>query len=608
MCGIFGRLNFSNTPIGECDFDIIAGAMVHRGPDGKGYWGEGNVALGMRRLSIIDLKTGNQPISNETDDLILVCNGEIYNYLEIRKKLISKGHRFSTSSDAEVILHLYEEKGRDAIHELNGMFAFALWDKKRKSLWLARDRLGIKPLFYSLTKDGISFSSDLNGLSKTVGAGLNFQALSDFLCFSFIPHWHTPYHDIERLLPGEQLLIENGVATRSIYWELPRYGVEGVPIKTIVEELKALVNESVNIQMRSDVPLGLFLSGGLDSSVVAAAVRKNKPTGPIYAITGVFEDKIGRDEKYASIVSDALDIYLQKINISPSLQFQKLDELLGCLDEPMGDTALIPTFVISQIAAKLGIKVMLSGAGGDELFGGYDRHLPNIVGSSAWFSSLPKPLRLSFGSILSLKNEAWKQRLGSPAKDFALSISGANFNLIEKMLVDETLFSKSVFSAENIYSDISSDQRNRLRADSVNYLPDNILSLTDKATMAASIEARVPLLDHNIVELATKLSKKQIFGGKNQKWILGELLDEKLSKQLLNRKKEGFNAPMVTWLIDHKQYIAENLINKRSKILNEFCNFNVITKYLGDDRLFRSSAHTFYSLYVLNSWLNFHHE
>ena len=607
MCGIFGQLNFDGQPVDRGHLETLARHMYHRGPDGEGFWENGPVGLGMRRLSIIDLHTGQQPIANETGDVIVVCNGEIYNYLELRKELEARGHAFATESDVEVLVHLYEEFGIEAIHHLNGMFAFAIWDVKKQALWMARDRLGIKPLFISYNPNGLSFSSDLNSLRIAENCSLSLEALTSYLGYSYFPLQVTPYRNVERLLPAEEIWVENGTINKRRYWQVPSPQSTNISREEAKCRIFELFEDAVRLELRSDVPVGLFLSGGVDSSAVASLTRGFDTVAPLQAFTGDFVGKGGEDLRFAEEMAHRLGVPLNRISITANDQFIALEELIPFLDEPMSDSALVPTYIISRAAREQGIKVMLSGAGGDELFGGYPRQLPIRFGTPEWFASLPQPLRAIAIRILGLKNPAWRYRLATPARNFAVAISGANFAFLGDALRDKSRLAPLYQSFEAIFYDIESSCAARMQADLKNYLPDNILSLTDKATMATSIEGRVPFLDHRLVELAASLPDELIFNGPTPKALLGDALGDRLPQSILRRKKEGFNAPIHSWVSEHPQRIAESLLKDASPVIIDLVDMDVVGAWLADAGLRRAGGDSLYALFVLNLWLKAHH-
>ena len=604
MCGIFGLINFDNSSVEMSQLRIMADKMTHRGPDDEGFWKDNNVAIGMRRLSIIDVEGGHQPITNEAGDIHLVMNGEIYNYKELRLELIEKGHKFSSNSDVEVIIHLYEEMGTDCIHKLNGMFAFSLFDQSKKRMWIARDRLGIKPLYYYNNNEKFVFSSDLNSLNAVIKAEFDLWALTTYLGYSYIPAPLTPYQNIVKLMPGEQLIIEDGAISKKQYWLVRNNEDWEGGIEEAKNELKIMLEESMKLEMRSDVPLGVFLSGGVDSSALAALAAKSNSKHKIRTFTINFMDKKGEDSHYAKKVNDHIKAEPFMINVTAEEQFNALKELIVKLDEPMSDSAIVPTYIISREARNQGVLVLLSGAGGDEIFGGYPRHFPGQIGSASWFSSLPWVFRNFLSPFWILFNSALKIRLSSAANNFAVMISGANLELLRKSLISNDHFTNLLKMYSTSYAKANSKKSYPLmKMDLYDYLPNNVLALTDKASMAASIEVRVPLIDHRLVELAFSFPEDvNIFNG-DQKGLFKEVLGPLLPKGVISRKKEGFNAPVHLWVENWLDEIHEELFENTSDEIKKIINMSIVRKWFDKPRLRKKASETLYSLYVLNRWI-----
>ncbi len=605
MCGIFGILNNDESNDLK-DLDLLSDSMIHRGPDDKGILNKSKWAIGMRRLSIIDISGGHQPISNSSNDIHLVCNGEIYNYISLRKSLITLGYTFKTNSDVEVILHLYQEYGCDAIHHLNGMFAFAIYDETKDLLWLARDRLGIKPLYYNFNGTNFIFSSELTGIAKITGQTLCEESIIDYLAYSYVPAPRTIFNNIYKLLPGEELVFTNKKYRFNQYWKQKNAKNWKGTIEEAHEELDYLINDSVKLQLISDVPLGIFLSGGVDSSAIASYAADNRDQ-PLDTFTIDFENKQGEDAYYALQISNLLNSNHHSKTFSAKEQFDAIDELIYFMDEPMSDSAIVPTYMISKEARKMGMKVLLSGAGGDEIFGGYSRYFPNKLFSAAWFSSLPKSLRPFTSFLLGKIDKSYEIRLQQPARNFISNISGINFELIKNLVINKNNFNDLIDKIDIDFNSANSkDIYSSMLLDMDTYLPNNILSLTDKASMAASIEARVPLLDHRIVEFAFSLpSEMNIYQG-IQKGLFKKLLNSRLPVDLLSRKKEGFNAPINYWVEKWPDEIRDNLMKSLSPHLEQIFNKKILEKWLSKPNLRKKSGASLYSIYILNKWINTH--
>jgi asparagine synthase (glutamine-hydrolysing) len=587
MCGIYGIAGLDWNP--SLDREVLARmgrVIVHRGPDDDGHFYNGGVGLGMRRLSIIDLKGGHQPIANEDETIWVVCNGEIYNFKELRDDLEKKGHHFRTHSDTEVIVHLYEDLGVDLFKRLRGMFAIAVWDAQRKRLVLARDRLGKKPLYVARLPGRLLFASEIKSIlaDHTVSRELNYSALNEYLALGYVPAPMTLFKGIEKLLPGHYLICERNQISQHCYWDLDPETVDHLPEEEWVERVREKLIESTRIRLISDVPLGAFLSGGIDSSaIVAAMARMTDQPVKTYSIGFEGEDSFYNELPYASIVARAFDTDHHEIVVRPDAA-ELLPKLIWHMDEPIADSAFITTYLVSRLAAQ-SVKVILSGVGGDELFGGYRRYLGDAFGR--YYRLLPRRLRQNWlPSILAKlprdRHSSWKN-LFRYAEAFAKS---ANLSPSERYLSYVTLFTadaaaelrnhgsngvrptsaamQSYFTrctgAENLNQCIYVDLKTSLA--------DDLLALTDKMTMAASLECRAPFMDHELVELAARMPADLKVRGFTMKYVLKKAVQPWLPAEILNRKKRGFGAPMGAWLRrDLKLLVQETLserqVNKR---------------------------------------------
>lgn len=603
MCGIFGVIHFDGEPVRDETLSLMGRRMMHRGPDDEGHWINGSVGIGMRRLSIIDLGGGHQPISNEDGSIHIVLNGEIYNYLELRDELVKRGHRFKTHSDVECVLHLYEEMGPGCLERLNGMFAIALFDQNTKRLWLARDRLGIKPLFYRHLPNGLAFASDLSSLAAATGAQIDQSALLSYLGFSYVPEPDTIYHDIQKLGVAEQMVIEDGKVRKTRYWTTDVSAPFEGTVDQAVSRLEELLLDSASLALRSDVPVGVFLSGGVDSSAVAALAARVNGAEAVKTFTINFTGKGGQDTLYAQMVAQRLGAEHHVIAVDATKQAQALDELLSVLDEPMSDSAIVPTYILSQHARSIGVKVLLSGAGGDEIFGGYSRHFPGRFGSAAWIARNPLARSLfRLGARSTRPHLAW--RMTSAASDFAVAISGANLEFLRCGLRERDNFGSLMTRYEQVFGAAdSAASLDRMRLDLENYLPNNVLSLTDKATMAASVEGRVPLLDHRIVEFAFSLPATLNPLGEKDKGLFKRVLERYVPHEVLDRSKEGFNAPMHAWVEHDPKSIRDELLGQAVPEVKDMVDLKVVESWLEKPEWRRPAGESLYALYLLNRWL-----
>lgn len=555
MCGIAGIFDAERSPQ-WADLSPMLTVQKHRGPDASGYLVDGACAIGMRRLSIIDVSGGDQPIYNEDGSIGIVFNGEIFNYIELRADLIERGHRFQTRSDTETLVHLYEEYGAGMLPRLNGMFAFAIWDAPRKRLFLARDRMGIKPLYYARQGARCFFASELKcilpHLSEESGASLDMDAIADFLRLGYIPRDASPYSAVSKLLPGHSLTLDATGAKVEMWWNLAELSNNQTPDADLAAELESLFIDAVKLRMRSDVPVASFLSGGLDSSLVTIVAQKEAPL-PIHSFSLGFEQTEFDELPYARLVSKQANTNHVERVASPQDALDHLPKLIWHMDEPMGDSSIIPNYLISLMAAE-SVKVCLSGLGGDELFGGYARYLDPGHGrirkafrNLPWAAQQLAPLvdRWSFGRAEELRMAAnpsldWRAYLNrlqifhSPTlKAMGFPATGRAESTIEDLW--------------NRYPGKDSVSRRQF-IDQQTYLPDQILALTDRMSMANSLEVRVPFLDYRLIRFSQNLPSARKQTSTDFKIFLKEALGHLCPKEVLNRPKWGFDTPLARWV------------------------------------------------------------
>jgi asparagine synthase (glutamine-hydrolysing) len=607
MCGIFGIVNFDEKPVLKKPLKTMSDKMIHRGPDDKGVLIDGNIGIGMRRLSIIDIEKGHQPISNEDKDIHIVLNGEIYNYKELRHDLIQQGHKFSTNSDVEVLVHLYEEYGYECIERVNGMFAFILYDQRNKEIWIARDRLGVKPLFYYYDNKQLVVGSDLSSVNSIVKQKIDEYSTMLYLGHSYVPAPRTIYKNILKLMPAEQINIKGNNIEITKYWDIENYSEQSIDKKEATSLLKKALNESVKLQTRSDVPVGLFLSGGVDSSAIAAITKEVRPESQFHTFTVDFADKDSEDSKYADLISKKINSIHHNIKVTESDQISALSRLIPMMDEPVSDSAIVPTYIIAEKAKNLGIKVMLTGAGGDEIFGGYPRHYNGKFGSAEWLAALPKLIKKILFIPFYLFNKSLHWRLSSPQNNFIYSISGVNVELL-RLSIKKTNYYSNLLSGflKDFKLSLEKNSYSKMKLDLGNYLHNNILSITDKATMAASIEGRVPLLDHNLVELSFRIPENINLLDCVEKGLFKESVQDLIPREILERKKDGFGAPVYYWIEDWKDSIEKELSVNITSELKEIIDIQIVKKWLNNDRLRLRAAETLYALYLLNYWIREH--
>ena len=614
MCGIAGIARFDGGSVSEATLRAMTNRMVRRGPDDEGFVSVHSVGLGMRRLSIIDVNGGHQPLTNESRDIHLVLNGEIYNHIELRRRLESQGHSFRTHSDAEVVLHLYEEEGVEALHLLNGMFAFALYDERRRALWIARDRLGIKPLFYAQDESGVTFASDINALRAGNKANVDATAVLGYLALGYAPGDGTVWQGVKKLPPAHHLWVADGRLTVKRYWEVQEFGDYLGDVSRAVDELDALLVDAVRLQLRSDVPLGVLLSGGLDSSAVTA-IAAGLIEEPLQTFTARFDGKgESADADFSRQVASRYATSHSEIGLTAIDAAAALDELLPLMDEPISDSAIIPSYCISKAARARNIKVLLSGAGGDEIFCGYGRHRPAPVGRPRWFADvLPPAMRSALGQAWAVVQPRHGLRVRHPAYAWAATVNGINLDTAQALLRSRPQFEHLLAVMRQEFHGLDTTDSGlgfvhaRMHVDLETYLPDNVLSLTDKATMAASVEGRVPLLDHRVVELAFRLPERMNELDGRAKGLLKRAMSARLPSDLIYRRKEGFNAPIAAWLQDDCGFdVALELRDHRTPLLEELFSAPALEKLLAAPERRRHSEHLLFSVFLLNRWHRAH--
>ena len=579
MCGIAGLLNFdSNRKADPRLLQRMCDAIAHRGPDDEGFYVNGQVGLGMRRLSIIDVGGGHQPIFNEDRSLCIVFNGEIYNHREIREELIAKGHTYATQTDTESILHLYEEIGVHCVEKLRGMFAFAIWDERKRSLFLARDRVGIKPLFYRLEGDRLLFASEIKSILQdpAVPRDIDLQALDAYVALSYSMAPRTIFREISQLLPGHFLVWEDGKVRFERYWDLYYRPNRKAKVDDLAAEFLHLLREAVGQHLISDVPLGAFLSGGIDSTTLVALMSEHM-SEPVKTFTIGFGGTVGgfEDERpFARLAADRYGTDHHELEVRPNLE-GVIEKIVTGFDEPFADDSSIPTYYISEMTRKH-VKVALSGLGGDELMGGYDRYLGFSLSES--YARIPRWVRRNlFERIIGLVPDSSGGTV-SQLKRFILpaDLPPAQRYFAYRVLLDAerraALFSPDVRReiegaqvedecARYFHSPNASEPLDRVMYQDVKvYLPNDILANTDRMSMAHSLEVRVPFLDHKLMEFCATIPAEWKVRGLQKKFLLRRAVAHLLPGEILQKKKQGFVGPMALWLRHElRDYVRDTL-------------------------------------------------
>jgi len=586
MCGIigyFGNFEPEALRLGVC-------AIAHRGPDDSGTFfdPQAKIGLGHTRLSIIDLSPlGHQPMANDDGCVQLIFNGEIYNYRQLRTELESKGHQFRGQSDTEVLLHMYLEQGAEMLPRLNGIFAFALWDARTESMLIARDALGVKPLYFTDNSRGIAFGSELKGLLKLVPEAreLDAASLHRYMSFLWCPGDGTPLKQVRKVLPGQALELRNGKIARSwIWYQLPAFrGVqpdlsESESISGTVTHLRQAVQRQ---QMAADVPVGAFLSGGLDSSAVVAFAREHNPKIRCFTIEAIGGQEEGNtdDLPYAHRVAKHLDVSLDVVRIDSDRMAGDLEEMVWQLDEPLADPAPLNVLYISKLAREQGIKVLLSGSAGDDLFTGYRRHRA-IMAERVW-SWLPALARNGLETATGRLDQrrAWSRRLAKLfrgagldsderlANYFVWSRENDLFQLYSPAFRNEIGRASAMQPMLNFIQPLdgnTSALQKMLALEQRFFLADHNLTYTDKMSMAVGVEARVPFLDLDLVEFAARIPDRFKQRGSVGKWVLKRAMEPYLPHDVIYRPKTGFGAPLRKWMRSDLRPLLDGMLSIES--------------------------------------------
>jgi asparagine synthase (glutamine-hydrolysing) len=629
MCGIFGIIS-SN--IDRPQLEASTDTLSHRGPDDSGFFANKDVGLGHRRLGIIDLEGGHQPIFNEDGSKCIIFNGEIYNFMELRDLLILKGHKFSTRSDTETILHAYEEWGECCVEKLRGMFAFAIWDSKEKTLFLARDRLGIKPLFYGEHNGGFYFASEMKAILAVPDfpREIDEVALTNYFTLSYTPAPLTIFKNIRKLLPGHTLTLKDGKISIKKYWDLTFVSDRSKSEDYFIEKFMELLQEAVKIRLISEVPLGAFLSGGIDSSTVVALMSSASESS-VKTFSVGFGGNIGGyldERKYAKLVADRYRTDHKEYEVLPSPE-GLIEKIVRSFDEPFADDSAIPSFFVCKIARE-NVTVALSGLGGDEVFAGYERYLGFKL--SQEYKKVPSFFREDF--IRKFVENFHERRDGhytvNHMKRFVRSaslrpeltylgyLSKMNSNLKGSFFSEPERFEKhfqscqdlvlSYFNSSNISN--GSDSLNRaFYCDIKTYLPEDILAVTDRMSMHHALEVRVPFLDHKFMEFCATIPPEMKMKWFRKKYLLKKAVQKLLPGPVIHHRKQGFASPMAQWLkTDLKPFVLETLSEKNLK-KHDFINFKTVQTILREHFSGKEIHDTLiWSMVIFQTWFDLYME
>jgi len=616
MCGICG-FTWRDEPLVK----QMAAVMTHRGPDQEGWHTGQGISLGHRRLSIIDLsENGRQPMFNEDRSIAMVFNGEIYNFQELRPSLEAKGHRFHSNSDSEVIIHGYEEYGIDVIHRLRGMFAFAIWDARTREMYLVRDRIGIKPLYYHHQGDQLIFASEIKAILEHSGVtrALNRQALFDYMGFEFVPAPNTMFRDIYKIPAGHYVHWHDGRADLTPYWDLKFNGRPAPRYEEAVEQQRTLLDGAVKSHLISDVPLGVFLSGGLDSSTIVAMMRRHI-SGPLRTFTIGYEDKTFSELDYAKIVAERFETEHHVLMLD-DIRPQYVEKALWHLDEPMTDLSTVPLFLLCQ-KVKEYVTVCLSGEGADESFAGYDR----FKASKLWryYRTLPRPLREGLVSNLvrRLPDQPQKKGLINMLKRFVegadLPADGGHlrWQYFSTPGMADGLFNPEFKAATELDAfrqvreydarcDTTDTINREIYLDMRFMMTDSVLMKVDKMSMASSLEVRVPLLDTPLVEYMAGLPGDWKLKGMNTKHVFRSALEGILPDKIVHRGKQGYSLPVKHLLRGRLKNYMVDLLND-SGIIAENMDRAYVNRLIDEhSRMVQNHNHVLWGLINVAIWHN----
>jgi len=622
MCGIIGFSGLINHNYLKDGLKEI----LHRGPDDSGVFSsEAGIGLGHSRLSIIDQSSrGHQPMISNDENIVIIFNGEIYNFKELRSDLKKQGFIFNSETDTEVLINLYLSEGEDMLLKLNGIFAFAIYDFRSKNLFIARDAMGVKPLYYSENPNSLIFSSEIKGLLKltSVKQNIDAESINRYLSFLWCPGDGTPLESVKKLLPGEAIIVNNGSIIKKWQWFKLPIANSNKNIQKIqaISGVTGHLRRAVHRQMIADVPLGSFLSGGLDSSAIVAFAKEINPNLRCFSIETAGQQDSGfiDDLPYAKKVADHLNVTLDIITVDSHQMANDLEYMVRQLDEPLADPAALNVFYISKLARSQGIKVLLSGAGGDDLFTGYRRHYAlHLERYWSWLSQNTRDKISVISSSLGTNNYVGRRM----AKMFNGAMLDKRERLINYFRWSDDLLLNSLYS-EDFRQSLLDSKSNQVMEDFLEpefshsssldqmlaleqrfFLPDHNLNYTDKMSMAVGVEVRVPFLDLDLVSFASKIPDKYKQKGRSGKWVLKKAMEPYLPKDIIYRSKTGFGAPLRRWMKLDLKEISGDLLSFDSINNRGFFSAKKVHKLILDNSYGKVDAsYTLFSLLCLEIW------
>ena len=620
MCAICGVVDFrgidpSTAPIVES----MGEAMRHRGPDDAGFYQDACVALGVRRLSVIDVSGGHQPIANEDRTVWVAFNGEIYNHRILRRELTAQGHQFATQSDTEVIVHLYEEQGERCVETLRGMFAIAIWDAAQRRLVLARDRVGMKPLYYAQRGASLLFASELRGLLKhpAISRTLDLAALDEYLLHEYVPAPHSIIEGVRKLPPGHRLIADSQETRVEPYWQWPTDHGGGVTQAEATAQFRKRLTESVRLHLQSDVPVGVLLSGGLDSSALLAISAKELGQA-LPAFTVGFDEPSFDETRPAQEVASALGVPHHVERLGAQRALEVLEQVVEACDEPLGDSSAIPTWVLSRLARSR-VTVALSGDGGDELFAGYPTYVAHR--RAALTRRLPAWIRGRWAQALS-------ERLPVSTANFSLDfkiqrfLRGVSFPTVERHKLwmgafgpqeKAALYTSTMAPAANGtpfrqgLATVEDPAQTAMALDQQTYLPDDLLVKVDRMSMAHSLEVRVPFLDHPLIEFAASLPASLLLRKGQTKALMRRALQGFLPAGILRRPKKGFGMPVAAWLCGPWRQIVADRLSPARLAQRGLWNADYVQQLLREHwARHRNHAKLLWTLFMFERWCDRH--
>jgi len=621
MCGITGFVNANGSAIASDVLERMNAAIIHRGPDEDGFYVNENVGLAMRRLSIIDLASGQQPIHNADKTKWLIFNGEIYNYQSLREDLLARGHKLYTKSDTEAVLHLYDEFGADCLQHLRGMFAFAIWDEREKSLFLARDRVGKKPLLYSHQSNGdLVFGSEFQALLQhpAISREVDYEAIDSYLSYLCVPAPQTAFKQIRKLEPGHWLRWKDGKITTQRYW-LPDFSKKiKIGEEEAIEETTRILRESTRLRMISEVPLGAFLSGGVDSSTVVALMAQESST-PVKTFSIGFEEQDFSELKYARRVAEHVGAEYHEFIVRPNA-LEILPTLVEHYGEPYADSSAIPTYYVSKETRKH-VTVALNGDGGDESFAGYERYMAMELAEV--YRRIPRALRAAFIEApvnLLPTSELKKTRVRDVQRFLTSANENRNDRYFRWMSTFKPALKPELYTSEfaravadqdaSEFLDRWFDRANgsgildaTLLTDQMTYLPNDLLVKVDIASMANSLEARSPFLDHNVIEFAASLPESLKMNRFRTKSLLKKIAAKLVPREVIYRRKMGFGVPVGRWLRGEMKYFLRDVLLSDKALNRGVIRGEKIRQYV-DEHIDGKFDHSFqvWTLLMLELW------